>query len=178
MHSHSFIPAGRNQDLMYLDFDGVLHHDSVFRSRARGIYLDAPASFKLFQHLPLLEHALAPYPDVQIVLSTTWVRVLAFSRAVRFLSPDIRSRVIGATFHSNMDVDSFLKKSRGQQVLDDVLRRQPRTWLAVDNDDVDWPPEFIEQLIRTDDVHGLSPLSIQAEIQTKFRSAYGCRTSG
>lgn len=39
MLKQGFIPARRGQDLLYLDYDGVLHTDAVFRSRTRGIYL-------------------------------------------------------------------------------------------------------------------------------------------
>ena len=173
MLKQGFIPAGRDQDLLFLDYDGVLHNDAVFRSRKRGIYLDAPASFSLFQHMTLLEESLRPYPHVRIILATTWVRVLSFSRAVKFLAPALRERVIGATFHSQMNVDLFLSKSRGEQILDDVKRRHPRSWLALDNDDMGWPSDFFEQLICTDDVHGLSPLSTQAEMQAKFKATFG-----
>lgn len=67
----------------------------------------------------------------------------------------------------------FLQKSRGEQILDDVKRRHPRSWLAIDNDDVGWPVAFVEKLICTDDVHGLSPQSVQAEMCWKFKAEFG-----
>ena len=71
--------------LLYLDFDGVLHHDEVYFHPRRGVYLNAPPEHRLFQHVGLLESALAPYPTLQIVLSTSWVRVFSFSGALKRL---------------------------------------------------------------------------------------------
>ena len=93
---------GRGELLLYLDYDGVLHHEDVRWHPRRGVYLNAPPEFRLFQHAELLETLLAPHPDVSIVLSTSWVRVLGYSRSVKRLPPGLRERVIGATYHSNM----------------------------------------------------------------------------
>ena len=57
---------------------------------------------------PQLIEALAPYPNVKIVLSTNWVRVRGFTRVRRALPEALRARVIGATWHSGMrEVDFF-----------------------------------------------------------------------
>lgn len=107
MNSMHRLLKGKGAQLLYLDFDGVLHHDSVCRHPRRGIYIDAPGDFSLFQHAQLLEEALEPYAHVQIILSTSWVRGLGFSRARRHLPLRLRSRVIGATFHTFMDASRF-----------------------------------------------------------------------
>ncbi|SIT39477.1 conserved hypothetical protein [Paraburkholderia piptadeniae] len=59
----------------------------------------------LFEHCALLEETLAPYPEVSIVLSTSWVRRYRGSirRVSRRLTPALRARVIGSTYHSRMD---------------------------------------------------------------------------
>jgi hypothetical protein len=67
-------PAGRNELVLYLDFDGVLHHENCLWHPRRGAYLSAPERYSLFQHAELLAHLLAPYPTVKIVLSTSWIR--------------------------------------------------------------------------------------------------------
>lgn len=65
--------------LIFLDFDGVLHPDAVFLCRNGQIELRAEG--ELFMWSSHLVEALAPHQDVQIVLSTSWVRNLGFQRA-------------------------------------------------------------------------------------------------
>ena len=147
---------GRGEFVLYLDYDGVLHHENVLRHPRRGIYLGAPPEFRLFQHAVLLEALLAPHPTVRIVLSTSWVRVLGYSRTVKRLTPGLRERVIGATFHSRMNEHLFTLLPRGVQVLDDVQRRRPAGWVALDDDEVGWPEEHRHRLVLTDERLGLS----------------------
>lgn len=130
---------GAGELVLYLDYDGVLlHHENVLWHPRIGAYLSAPDGYVLFQHAELLEQILAPYPQVRIVLSTTWVRRYGRATAAKNLRPALRSRVIGATFHSRMDEQQFSEVPRGMQVWSDVLRRQPRDWLALDDDWLDW----------------------------------------
>ena len=132
-------PGGRNGLILYLDFDGVLHHENVLWHPRLGAYLSAPEGYTLFQHALLLEQLLEPYPEVRIVLSTSWVRRYGCSRTAKNLRPSLRARVIGATFHSRMEKEPFLAAPRGMQVWSDVLRRKPRDWLALDDDYLHWP---------------------------------------
>ena len=46
--------------ILFLDFDGVLHPDPCFEEA------------RLFENAPRLSAALAPYPEVAVVLSTSW----------------------------------------------------------------------------------------------------------
>ena len=148
--------SGSGQLLLYLDFDGVLHHHDVWWHERIGPYMRAPEEYKLFQHLPLLEAVLAPYPSVKIVLSTSWVRRYGCAKAAKQLGPRLRQRVIGATFHSRMSEDLFTALPRGKQVWDDVQRRSPLGWIALDDDDHGWPPEYAGHLVKTHPKEGLS----------------------
>lgn len=82
---------------LFLDFDGVLHPDKVYRERGK-IVLKMDG-FSLFEWPPLLEEILMPHPDLQIVLSTSWVRVLGFDEALAWLPPGLQQRVVGSTLH-------------------------------------------------------------------------------
>ena len=64
---------------LFLDFDGVLHPDEVYRVGGR-IVLRVDG-FSLFEWSSILDELLAPYPGTQIVLSTSWVRILGFDEA-------------------------------------------------------------------------------------------------
>jgi len=164
-----------NGDVLYLDFDGVLHHEDVRWSTKVGPhYLPAvPGHYKLFQHVFQLEKLLEPYPGVSIVLSTTWARIYGMSRAPKRLSPALRARVIGATFHSRMQREEFLSKPRGQQVTEDVLRRNPARWLALDDDPLGWPGWTIDNYIRTHEHEGISDPAVLYVLTTRLKDVFG-----
>lgn len=165
--------AGRGEAVLYLDFDGVLHHESVVRSPRGRVYLGAPDGYSLFQHVGLLEDILAPYPELRIVLSTSWVRVLRFSRALKRLPLSLQARVIGATYHTEMHEGAFAHLPRAQQILDDVERRQPWDWLALDDEYCDWPSAHRERLVRTDPHEGISAPEVLAERKAKLKRLAG-----
>jgi len=151
--------------ICYLDFDGVLHDEHVYIHPKRGIYIRT-AGRVLFEWMPILDDLLAPYPDVRIVLSTSWVRTRGFNFARKQLSPALKERVIGATFHRRfMRRDEFAFIPRGVQIADDVLRREPDAWFAVDDDYLGWPPSSQGNLVQTDGSLGISDPAVQKKIK-------------
>ena len=160
---------GRGALVLYVDYDGVLHHENVLWHPKIGAYLSAPDGFVLFQHAELLEQLLVPYPEVQIVLSTSWVRRNGCAKSAKQLRPALRSRVIGATFHSKMNEFEFSQKSRAMQVWEDVIKRQPRAWLALDDDWVDWPYWCLDRYVKTHPIEGLGNPTVQNEFAQKLQ---------
>lgn len=68
--------------------------DAVFLSR-KGPQLWGDGT--LFMWTELLESELKYFPDIKIVLSSSWVQNLGFSRSVKRLPTGLRSQVVGAT---------------------------------------------------------------------------------
>lgn len=161
---------GQGELLLYLDYDGALSNANVWRHPRRGPYIQAPPQYTLFQHAQLLETVLAPYPEVRIVLSTSWVRHYGFHRAAKRLPKSLRERAIGATFHSGMRAfdTAFTDMPRGVQILLDVKRRKPRDWLAIDDDSVGWPDEIKDKLVCSDPTEGISAPAVLAELKVKL----------
>lgn len=160
---------GHRGQVLYLDYDGVLHHENCYWRQGFGAYLVAPPEYRLFQHTDLLAELLAPYPAVEIVLSTSWVRRLRYSHAAKRLPPSLKSRVIGATFHTWMDEDEFTNLPRGVQVWNDVVRRKPETWLALDDDYLDWPTWCLDNYVRTHETEGISEPAVTAVLIKKLQ---------
>jgi hypothetical protein len=155
-------PKGYDQRVLYLDYDGVLHHENVLWDPRRGAYA-GPPGFELFEHAPLLARLLEPHPDLKIVLSTSWVRRYGCYGSAKRLPTSLRERVLGATFHSRMNEDAFLDMPRGQQVFEDVLRRKPRAWFALDDTDEGWPDEQRQNVMTTDARLGIgAPGAVEA----------------
>jgi hypothetical protein len=168
--AHGADVNGTNALVLYLDFDGVLHHENCLWHPERGAYLCAPSGYSLFQHSSLLEQILEPYPQVQIVLSTSWVVRYGCDATTKRLPLSLQARVIGATFHSrHMRDDEFRDMHRGQQVHEDVLRRRPRDWLALDDDAEGWPSEHAARFVLTHMYEGLSEPAVLIEFKRKLK---------
>lgn len=166
---------GTGGHVLYLDFDDTVHHENCLWHPRVGPYLSVPEGkgYVLFQHAELLEQLLLPYPDVQIVLSTAWVLRYGQSKTAKFLRPSLRARVIGATFHSQTNDHVFEAKSRGLQVLEDVLRRRPNAWLAIDDNDKDWPEEALGEFIKTHEHDGISESDVLDRLKQKLSQTFG-----
>lgn len=164
---------------LYLDFDGVLHHHDVYLVHHRPVCRVGP----LFAHCSLLIPVLAEWPDLRIVLSSSWVRVKSFGRARKQLPAEIQSRVVGATWHSAMrgaawnsgmywtqgqSEYAFSRLSRYVQILRDVERRGAVQWLALDDDDEEWPEEARHRLVHCEPTLGLAEEGKIAELRARL----------
>ncbi|WP_178114818.1 HAD domain-containing protein [Pseudomonas saliphila] len=164
----------KTEILIFLDYDGVLHPDAVYRRLNGHIELRAPG--ELFMWAPVLIEALAPYPDLSIVLSTSWVRELGFRRALAFLPAHLAERVIGGTWHSAMSTttDGIIEwdqQSRYDQISAHLNRQTvAMPWLAIDDDAVGWPSGQHQSLVHTDPMLGLSSTETQLRLQEKLRA--------
>ena len=155
-------PRVQYVDVLYLDFDGVLHPQDVWQLVPGGPpYIRTPAvGHTLFEHMLPLQVLLEPYPDLRIVLSTTWVRHHGYVGSADFLCPALRKRCVGATWHQGMGRHAFNDLTRGEQVLEDVARRRPRRWLAIDDDTDGWGQFAQSHLVATHAVNGLAETNV------------------
>jgi hypothetical protein len=156
--------------VLFLDFDGVLHPDQVYIT-ASGPQLRSAG--ELFMWIPVLEAALAPYPDIKIVLSTSWVRKLGFSRAKKRLSPTLQKRVVGSTWHSSMakvwaDQIWWDGTSRHGQISRYAARSGITRWLALDDDAENWAAADLHRLILLDGAEGLSSPAAAVELDRRL----------
>ena len=123
---------------------------------------------------PILIKTLADFPEVQIVLSTSWARELSFSRACCWLPEELRARVIGSTWHSAM---SFKREgfrslatwwdeaTRYQQIKRYAGRAGLTDWVAIDDQPEGWGADDLGNLVHTHSETGLSDsvvLALQA----------------
>lgn len=153
-----------------LDFDGVLHPDSVYSPRNKPLELRAPG--KLFMHADILLEILAPYQDAEIILSTSWVRVLGYERTLKKMPPKLKALVTGATWHKSMrhgNQDPHNWMTRHEQILAHVNRNNIQKWIAIDDlhsgAEIDkWPKLHRHLLVLTEESKGLGCPKAQADL--------------
>jgi hypothetical protein len=160
--------------VLYLDLGGALHPEDVWRSTKGVPYVRSPPGHEVLEHASQLEQVLDPFPDVRIVLSTSWVQALkSVSRVARRLPEELRVRVVGATYHSRMPADVFAEMPRVMQIVTDVRRRQPTEWLALDDDIRGCPVWCRERFVHTDQSLGISAPHVLEELRSKLRTTFG-----
>ena len=156
-------------NLVFLDFDGVLHSDEVWFDRATNQpQLRAPG--QLFESAHLFEEAIAPYSSLLVILSTSWVRACGFEQARAFLPESLQRRVIGATYDpQSPDAWRFDRLTRYDAIAQDVKRRKPSRWLAVDDDPLgSWPENERAALALTPPSLGLACPVAYAQLQDRL----------
>ncbi|MDA0573241.1 HAD domain-containing protein [Burkholderia gladioli] len=106
---------------LLLDFDGVLHgaDEEVHFGKT-----DILRNRRLFVWLPILENILKPYPEVEVIVSSSWRLKLDDENLVKVLG-SLGSRFAG--------VVGSRSASRADEIRAEVSRRKLRKWLAIDD---------------------------------------------
>jgi hypothetical protein len=162
--------------LLYLDFDGVLHPSAVYRSPGGAIFLAqyyVDDGHQLFEHADLLAELLEPFPEVRIVLSTSWVQEVGIAAASEQLPEAMRHRVIGATYDPCAPRDRFNALSRGEQVWADVHGRCPIAWLAIDDDVSYWPEHARPHWVQSETEKGIAAPRTRAMLVAALARTFG-----
>lgn len=145
--------------VLYLDYDGVLHPDAVY-SRQGQFELRA-AGHSLFESAAILDELLSPYPCVQLVLSSSWVRILGFEAARAHLPEGLAARVVGATWHPAFNQFEWLHMPRHAQIARHLAAFKIRHWVAIDDDHLDWPKSMASRFVRVSSERGLQEETAQ-----------------
>lgn len=157
--------------VLYLDFDGVLHPADIRvlpADRQPRVYVRGqPTDLPLFEHLPLLEQLLKPYPQLRIILATSWVREFGYEYALEQLTSSLRERVIGATLYPAL--------ARYYCIQIDAEERGIDRWLALDDDLNCWPEAEIHRVVApTDRMLGLAQRGVAEKLSIALTAL--CKT--
>lgn len=140
--------------ILFLDFDGVLHPNEAYTTPS-GVVLRCDGH-NLFEHSELLANLLEPHPNVQIILSTSWVWTIGFERTKEHLPVRLQSKIIGATWHSEIDeLPIWDRLTRYEQINICANSRGIKDWIAVDDNDTGWPSNKRHCLVHTNEWGGL-----------------------
>ncbi len=131
--------------ILFLDFDGVLHPEPCFDDT------------KLFCFLPRLENVLRDYPQIKIVISSTWRDSRSLRELQNLFSMEIAQRVIGVTpcwrdYPELFEVNGY---QRHTEILTWIrFSDEPWVkWIAIDDKAFLFKP-FLKNLVRTQSLIG------------------------
>lgn len=131
--------------IIFLDFDGVLH--PVFPRR------ELPdEENQLFSYLPRLEGVLRDFPEIKIVISSSWRENRPWENVIKAFSLDIAARIIGATPVLKQKEPPYLKHPRHEEILDFLNQKNLTTaeWVALDDDPKIYPPDCQNLILCSD----------------------------
>jgi len=139
--------------LLFLDFDGTLHPNWTFTTNARGRPVAQPYAGPCLVEAERLTMMLAPYAEhLQIVLSSWWAYTRPLGE-VRALLPDLlASRVIDGVWLPHW-MDRYRAESISRYACIQLWREHRQhigPWLALDDDDRDWPAAQRHHLVHAD----------------------------
>jgi hypothetical protein len=116
-----------NNCTLFLDFDGVTHPEPSLKADE-------------FCALPLIEDVLRDFPDVEVVISSSWRTVFSLEQLRGFFSAELAQRVVGVTPSSKTTTDAWLPGSSmgyEREFECESWMRQNRPWgtpwLAIDD---------------------------------------------
>ncbi|MDC6296225.1 HAD domain-containing protein [Ralstonia pseudosolanacearum] len=157
--------------VLFLDYDGCLHADDVYL--VDGVPVMRRDGAQIFEHANLLAELLDPYPQVEIVLSTSWVAKFSLIRTKLYLPEVLQPRVVGTTYEYRTDKLEWIELSRFDQVMRYVRGKNLQSWLALDDDNSYWPECYEQNLICPIPRLGLGEARVQTELADKLAQMCG-----
>jgi len=163
-HGQAVGRPAEDANLLYLDFDGVLHPADV-RLTPSGPELNPKlCGHRLFEHADALSAVLDGRQNLLVVLSTSWVCHFGYEYAASRLPGPIRAKLVGATFDEKQDGFGFLSVARGLQIVHDVQRRGAKRWVAIDDETANWPAKDKRRLVKSNPLLGLGDPAVLAAL--------------
>ncbi|WP_197497545.1 HAD domain-containing protein [Cupriavidus sp. D384] len=90
------------------------------------------------------------------------------------LSVDLQERCIGGTFDRRQTRKAWFESmSRPEQVILDVIKRNPPAWIAVDDWPEGWPDWTSPHAVRADPTHGLAECQVLSDLRVKLDCQFG-----
>lgn len=144
--------------ILFLDFDGVLHPDPCYDEKS------------LFCRAPRIESVLRDFPEVLVVISSTWRERRSLPELKSFFSSDISNRIIGTTpcWKDFSDLFEVIRYQRQTEV-EAWLREsgEPwQSWIAIDDKAFLFKP-FLTKLVKTDSSVGFDE-NAERELRKKL----------
>ncbi|MCO4879924.1 HAD domain-containing protein [Paraburkholderia caribensis] len=163
---------------LFVDYDGTLHRGHGLIDERGLVSLDS--GNQPLEFAPLLAEMLAPYPGVQIVLTTKWVRTLSLEQVASFLPAALANRVVGTTAGIKArfgDVKNGI--DRTYVIRSYVFAHRLKNWLAIDDSvygALDLRTDFLdltEHLVLLDPKKGIGDATAQQRLVEWLGDVHG-----
>jgi hypothetical protein len=132
-----------------LNYGGVLNIGHGLVDHNGVITLDSGRP--LFEFAPHLVDVLAPWPQVQIIVTTSWLQTLGAEKTIALLPVELRRRVVGTTLETPPRLSEISNGSaKAMTVIRHAVKHGLTTWLALDDEAWGVPSDFEQHFLHTD----------------------------
>ncbi|WP_434113369.1 HAD domain-containing protein [Paraburkholderia caffeinilytica] len=168
-NTNTSLVLDRATPILFVDYDGTLHAGHGLIDEAGQITLDTGRP--LFEFAQLLVDLLAPYPSVEIVLTTSWLQKLPEDKVISYLPAELARRVVGTT-QGRKPRFSYLLDGTGRTdiIICYAFGKRLKHWMALDDSvyGVDHfgrePGELAQNFVLLDSMLGISDKGAQQRI--------------
>ncbi|PAJ78286.1 HAD domain-containing protein [Burkholderia ubonensis] len=172
MSNESKVPAlvlDNPTPTLFVDFDGTLHRGHALLDASGQVYLDT--GNPLFEFAPLLVEILAPYPSVEIVLTTSWLQKIPADNVIEYLPPELARRVVGTTKDIKPRLSYVLNGAERTYIVTSyVYGKRLKNWMAIDDSVYGAyhfgrePGELVKHFLLLDSALGISDKTAQQKL--------------
>ncbi|MFL9889343.1 HAD domain-containing protein [Paraburkholderia sp. RL17-383-BIF-A] len=170
------IPVRHSQHLLadeptlYLNFGGVLNVGHGLINEVGDIALDTGR--RPFEFVPYLVDILAPYSQVQLVLTTSWLQSLGAGRTIALLPDHLRRKVVGTTLGTPPRLGEIKDgTAKTMSIMRHAAKHGVAKWLALDDDAWGVPPGFEEHFLHTDSETALGSPEARKQLREWLETA-------
>ncbi|MFM0226608.1 HAD domain-containing protein [Paraburkholderia dipogonis] len=135
--------------MLFLNYGGVLNvgHGLVVDNGAVTLDTGRPS----FEFAPYLIDVLEPWPQVRIIVTTSWLRTLGAERTIALVPVELRRRVVGTTLNTPPRLGEIRNGSaKAMTVIRHASKNRLIKWLALDDEAWGVPIEYESYFLRTD----------------------------
>lgn len=170
---------------VYLGISGVLHPSASLYKFIRGC---SPWSdgHTVYESAPVLEAALAAWPDAKIVLTSTRPWAKGLEPVLGRLGPNLAARVAGFTYENlttkvrvgprqlSFSSNGYWRLMKSEIVRYHVQWMRPHAWIAIDDETISWTPEeWRDHVVAVDGCEGLREPRAQDRLMTLLVGNFG-----
>ena len=179
------VAAGELLKVVYLGISGVLHPSaSLYKFiHGRSPWNDGHSEY---ESVPVLEAALAGWPEAQIVLTSTQPWAKGLEPVLERLGPGLAGRVIACTYEDltgrvrvgerqlPFSADGYWRLMKSEIVRYHREWLRPSGWIAIDDETVFWSvKEWRNHVVATDGCLGLLEPRAQDRLMTLLLGNFG-----
>jgi hypothetical protein len=161
-----------DEPTLYLNFGGVLNVGHGLIDEAGDIALDTGR--RPFEFVPYLVDILAPYSQVQLVLTTSWLQTLGAGRTIALLPDHLRRKVVGTTLGTPPRLGEIKDgTAKTMAIIRHAAKHGLMKWLALDDEAWGVPSGYEQHFLHTDSNTALGAPEVRKHLREWLEAKHG-----
>ncbi|MFM0499050.1 HAD domain-containing protein [Paraburkholderia caffeinilytica] len=160
-----------DEPTLFLNYGGVLSVGHGLVDHNGVITLDSGRP--LLEFAPYLLEVLAPWPRVQLVVTSSWLHTLGAERTIAALPDQLRLRVVGTTLGTPPRFGEIRDgTAKTMTAIRHAAKHGLTTWLVVDDEAWGVPPGFEQHFLHTDPATALGSPEALKQLREWLEAAF------